>query len=100
LGVGIAINCPMHRPEQNRISERVEKQTEFVISWVGKRVLTLSGVKPKGMHWKTFHELQLKHDVLVNQSLARIVTRLRLFEDESLIGSSAKSVSQNRGKVA
>ncbi len=48
-------------------------------------ILNPNGIKPKGMHWKTFHRLQLKHDVLVNQSLAGIVKRLRLFEDESLI---------------
>ena len=45
-------------------------------------ILNPNGVKPKGMHWKTFHQLQLKHDVLVNQSLAGIMKRLRLLENE------------------
>lgn len=45
-------------------------------------ILNPNGIKPKGMHWKTFHQLQLKHDVLVNQSLAGIIRRLRLFEED------------------
>lgn len=44
-------------------------------------ILNANGTKPKGMHWKTFHRLQIKHDVLANQSLAGIIKRLRLFED-------------------
>lgn len=48
-------------------------------------ILNPNGFKPKGMHWKTFHRLQINHDVLVNQSLAGIMDRRRLFEDEPLI---------------
>ena len=48
-------------------------------------ILNSNGFKPKGMHWKTFHRLQINHDVLVNQALAGIMDRLRFLEDEPLI---------------
>ena len=37
-----------------------------------------TGVKPKGMHWKTFWRLQAEHNVFVNTSLAAISRRFRL----------------------
>jgi hypothetical protein len=67
----------------DRASRKADRIREKLGWEVG--ILNPNGVKPKGMHWKTFHRLQLKHDLLVNQSLAGIVKRLRLFEDESLI---------------
>lgn len=33
-------------------------------------ILNGNGGKPKGMHWRTFERLQVRHDDLVNQSLA------------------------------
>lgn len=44
-------------------------------------ILNANEIKPKSMHWKTYHRLQIKHDLLVNQALSGIVRRLRLFED-------------------
>lgn len=50
------------------------------LGW-GLGILNVNGTKSKGMHWKTFHRLQIKHNVLVNQALAGIVKRLRLFDN-------------------
>lgn len=43
-------------------------------------ILNGNGIKPKGMHWETFYRLQAKHDSLVNQSLAGIAERFKLFD--------------------
>lgn len=39
-------------------------------------ILNGSGLKPKGMHWRTFERLQAEHDAHVAQSLAGIAARL------------------------
>jgi hypothetical protein len=41
-------------------------------------ILNGSGLKPKGMHWRTFERLQAEHDAHVAQSLAGIAARLGL----------------------
>lgn len=37
-----------------------------------------SGLKPKGMHWRTFERLPGQHDAHVNAALVGMVARLRL----------------------
>jgi len=64
----------------SRKADRIREK----LGW-GAEILNPNGFKPKGMHWKTFHQLKINHDVLVNQSLAGIMNRLMLFEDEPLL---------------
>ena len=45
-------------------------------------IINGSGLKPKGMHWKTFKRLSTQHDAFMQYSLAGIDARL------SLIGES------------
>jgi hypothetical protein len=42
-----------------------------------------NGLKPKGMHWKTYKRLVAEHDYLAAKSLAGVPARLNL-SDESL----------------
>jgi len=75
----LAYESTREKPDDraSRKADRIRKK----LGWEAG-ILNPNGIKPKGLHWKTFHTLQLKHDVLVNQSLAGIVKRLRLFDDE------------------
>ena len=41
-------------------------------------ILNGNGGKPKGMHWRTFEQLQALHDAQVNQSLAGMSAKLGL----------------------
>ncbi len=38
-------------------------------------ILNGNGLKPKGMHWRTFARLSAEHDALVEQSLAGMAVR-------------------------
>lgn len=44
------------------------------LGWV-PGILNGGGLKPKGMHWRTFERLAAKHDALVEQSLAGMAVR-------------------------
>jgi hypothetical protein len=41
-------------------------------------ILNPSGIKPKGMHWRTFERLEAEHDAFANASWAGIAERLGL----------------------
>jgi len=41
-------------------------------------ILNGKGLRPKGMHWKTFERLSAQHDALVQVSLAGISAKLKL----------------------
>jgi hypothetical protein len=41
-------------------------------------ILTGNGDKPKGMHWRTFEQLQASHDFHVNAALAGLAAKLGL----------------------
>lgn len=41
-------------------------------------ILNGSGIKPKGMHWRTFERLEARHDAFVGASLAGMAKRLGL----------------------
>lgn len=43
-------------------------------------ILNGNGIKPKGMHWRTFELLKAKHDALVGESLAGMAKRFRLLD--------------------
>jgi len=38
-------------------------------------ILNGNGIKPKGMHWRTFERLKAEHDALVGESLAGMAKR-------------------------
>jgi hypothetical protein len=38
-------------------------------------ILNGNGIKPKGMHWRTFERLETEHDALVDESLAGMAKR-------------------------
>ncbi|MGR8930341.1 MAG: hypothetical protein ACU836_06850 [Gammaproteobacteria bacterium] len=69
---------------RENINDRAARKADRIRERLGWEagILNANGTKAKGMHWKTFQRLQIKHDVLVNQSLGGIIKRLRLFEDE------------------
>jgi len=43
-------------------------------------ILNGDGIKPKGMHWRTFERLKGEHDALVNESLADLAKRFGLLD--------------------
>ena len=45
-------------------------------------ILNGNGLKPQGMHWRTFERLQGEHDAHVAQSLAGIAAKLALLGDK------------------
>jgi hypothetical protein len=45
-------------------------------------ILNGNGLKPKGMHWRTFERLQAAHNAHVNAALAGIVARLGLLRGQ------------------
>lgn len=68
---------------RENIDDRATRKADRIREKLGWEpgILNANGTKPKGMHWKTFQRLQLKHDVLVNQALTEILKQLRLFVD-------------------
>jgi hypothetical protein len=44
-------------------------------------ILNGNGLKPKGMHWRTFARLERRHDEFVSASLAGMAVRLGLFRE-------------------
>ena len=43
-------------------------------------ILNGNGGKPKGMHWRTFDNLQAAHDAHVNQALAGMAAKMGILE--------------------
>lgn len=44
-------------------------------------ILNGNGIKPKGMHWRTFWRLQAQHDAFANVTLAGLARRFRLLDE-------------------
>ncbi|MCL5060934.1 MAG: hypothetical protein M1449_10925 [Candidatus Thermoplasmatota archaeon] len=44
-------------------------------------ILNGGGIKPKGMHWRTFERLRDEHDAYVQRSLLGMARRFRLLDD-------------------
>ncbi len=60
--------------DHDRASRRADKLRDR-LGWQ-PGILNSSGIKPKGMHWRTFERLHAQHDAHVAQSLAGIVAKL------------------------
>jgi hypothetical protein len=65
--------------DHDRASRRADKLRDR-LGWV-PGILNGSGIKPKGMHWRTFKRLQAEHDAHVTVSLAGIVAKLGILRD-------------------
>ena len=66
--------------QSERVGDRIERKANRIRGRLGweQGVLNRNGLKPKGMHWKTFYELSMQHDALAQKSLAGMVARLNL----------------------
>ena len=62
--------------DHDRASRRADKLRDQ-LDWE-PGILNGNGLKPKGMHWRTYWRLQAEHDALVGVSLAGIGQRLGL----------------------
>jgi hypothetical protein len=65
--------------DHDRASRRADKLRDR-LGWE-PGILNGSGIKPKGMHWRTFERLQAEHDAHVAQSLAGIVAKLGMLRN-------------------
>lgn len=64
----------------DRVTRRAEKIRRR-LGWEAG-ILNDCGVKPKGMHWRTFERLQAEHDAYVDASLAHMMMRFGKIADE------------------
>lgn len=63
----------------DRATRQVEKIRER-LGWL-PGILNGHGIKPKGMHWQTYHRLVFEHDTFVNVSLAymqKLIGKMRV----------------------
>ena len=71
----LAYKCQRETPD-DRAARRADK-LRVRLGWQAG-ILNGSGDKPKGMHWRTFGNIQARHDALVNVSLAGMAAKLGL----------------------
>ena len=71
----LAYRC-QREADHDRASRRADKLRDR-LSWE-PGILNGNGLKPKGMHWRTFERLQGEHDDHVTQSLAGIVAKFKM----------------------
>ncbi len=62
--------------DDDRASRRADKLRDR-LGWE-PGILNGNGLKPKGMHWRTFERLQIKHDANVNAALGGMAAKLGL----------------------
>ena len=57
--------------------DRAARRADWIRARMGWNpgILNGPGLKPKGMHWRTFDKLTAKHDLLVSKSLAGMAQR-------------------------
>ena len=69
-----------YRCQRETDDDRAARRADTVRLRLGWKlgILNGRGVKPKGMHWRTFERLQAEHDMFVNDALAGISARLNL----------------------
>ncbi len=60
----------------DRMARRADKLRDK-LGWE-PGILNGDGIKPKGMHWRTFERLKVEHDALVGASLAGMAQRFGL----------------------
>ena len=68
--------CCQRETDDDRAMRRAETIRRRLGWEVG--IANLEGVKPKGMHWRTFERLKVEHDAFANSSWAGIAKRMEL----------------------
>ena len=71
----LAYRC-QREADHDRASRRADKLRDR-LSWE-PGILNGNGLKPKGMHWRTFEGLHAQHDAHVTQSLAGMVAKFKM----------------------
>lgn len=63
--------------QREMLSDRASRKADKIRARLGweQGILNGEGIKPKGMHWKTFERLCVEHDGLVRLSLAGAAAR-------------------------
>lgn len=67
-----------YRCERESVDDRATRQANKLRDRLGWEpgIVNSNGIKPKGMHWRTFERLQAKHDALVLTSLIGMNAKL------------------------
>jgi hypothetical protein len=75
-----ACNHLSYRSQRETPDDRATRRADTIRRRLGWEagILNGDGLKPKGMHWRTFEQLQCKHDMHVNAALAGMSARLGL----------------------
>ena len=71
----LAYRCQRETPD-DRAARQADKLRDR-LGWEAG-ILNGNGSKPKGMHWRTFEQLQARHDALVHVSLIGMAAKLGL----------------------
>lgn len=69
-----------YRSQREADGDRATRRADSIrrrLAWE-PGILNGNGLKPKGMHWRTFERLQGEHDAHVNAALAGMATKLGL----------------------
>lgn len=73
-----------YRSQRETTDDRATRRADTIrrrLGWdVG--ILNGNGLKPKGMHWRTFERLQREHDIHVNAALAGMAAKLGLLRGQ------------------
>lgn len=69
-----------YRSQREAGDDRATRRAEAIRRRLGWEpgILNGNGLKPKGMHWRTFQRLQSEHDAHVNAALAGMAVKLGL----------------------
>lgn len=69
-----------YRSQREAVDERATRRANTIRQRLGWEpgILNGNGLKPKGMHWRTFERLQSQHDARVNAALAGMAAKLGL----------------------
>lgn len=67
-----------YRCEREGADDRATRQADKLRDRLGWEpgILNGNGIKPKGMHWRTFYRLQARHDAYMQQTLAGVAQML------------------------
>jgi hypothetical protein len=62
--------------------DRAARRADRIRARLGweRGILNAKGLKPKGMHWRTFERLEAEHDAFVDAAVAGMVERLGLMK--------------------
>lgn len=72
-----------YRSQREADDDRATRRADTIRRQMGWEagILNGNGLKPKGMHWRTFERLQDSHDLHVNAALARMAAKLGLLSE-------------------